>query len=94
MTKSNWNCLSIRVPDDENIERIYRILKKELYIYSYWNSCIPPNIVELKVISPCVMSEKIKSEIQTIYSKEDECYFSVKSLDNKTLDDLKEFLIK
>ena len=87
------NCLTIRAPYNENIELVYRILQREFYIKGYWNSIVPPNIVEFKVISKGLNFEKIKSDIQSIYSEEYKCVFSIKPLDDNTYNNLKEFYL-
>lgn len=86
-------CLTIRAPDDENIEQVYRILEGETYMHGYCNSFVPPNVVEFKVISSCLRIGGIISEIRRIYSEKDECNFSFKPLDKNTYNILQEFFL-
>ena len=86
-------CLTIRAPDDENIEQVYRILEKETYMHGYWDSFVPPNVIEFKVISSSIRIEGIKSEIQSIYSEKNECNFSSKPLNENTYNILQEFFL-
>ena len=93
IAKMTNKCLTIRAPHNENVELVYLLLQRETYMKSYWTSIVPPHIVEFKVISNGLNFEKIKSDIQSIYSKEDKCEFSIKPLNDNTYNNLREIFL-
>lgn len=86
-------CLTIRAPHNENIKLVYLLLQRETYMKSYWTSFISPHIVEFKVVSNGLNFDKIKSDIQSIYSEENKCEFSIKLLNDNTYNNLREFFL-